>query len=243
MNVFSFCLYGPENPKYYVGIFENVDLAATHFPDWKVYIYYAPDVPEETVAALGRHSNVVLRPTGINGEENTIHRFYAIDEPEVDLMLVRDADSRIHWKDRWAIHEFLAKPEFIAHGIRDHVMHTADLLAGLWGLRKSAGLCMREEYASYAAFSKPTYKFGHDQNFLGDILYPKVRSRLLVHYSNGQSRSDDNAVEFPFVWTNDIYCGRVELEDISPPKRQPAPPAPPPQPDSTPLILKFLHRK
>lgn len=211
MHVFSFCLFGPETPKYYRGLFENITLAETYFPDWKVYVYYAPDIPEEVTDNLRRHANVVLRPTGVHGVINTIHRFYAIDEPEVDVMFVRDADSRIQWRDRWAIRQFLAHPEFVAHSIRDHVQHTAKMLAGLWGLRKSAGLCMRDEYASYASFPNPTHVFGHDQNFLGDILYPKLKSKLLVHYSNGRVFPEEHAVEFPFQWINDVYCGRVEL--------------------------------
>jgi hypothetical protein len=215
MKVFSFCLFGPERPKYYRGLSENVALIETHFPEWKTYIYYAPDVPEETLARLSRHTSVVLRPTGVHGMPNTIHRFYAIDEPEVDLMFVRDADSRIHWKDRWAIRQFVSHPEFVAHSIRDHKEHTAVLLAGLWGLRKSAGLSMHDEYASYASFPTPTHIFGHDQNFLADIVYPKLKSKLLVHYSNGRVFPQEHGVDFPFTWTNDVYCGRVELENLA----------------------------
>ncbi len=112
---------------------------------------------------------------------------------------------------------------------------------------------------------------GHDQNFLQECIYPKVRSMLLVHFSNGRARIGEIAIEFPFDWTNDVYCGRVELEYLDYPEppikrrfgfpaafvrvREAAPPVPPapPVPSEAVLpamvatpnlpILNFLHRK
>lgn len=212
VNAFSFCLYGPSNPRYYPGMLQNVYLAGKHFPTWKVYVYYAPDVEESMVNHLAACSNIVLRPTGITGAKNMIHRFFAIDEPDVDIMIVRDADSRIHWKDRWAIREFVASP-LIAHTIRDHSDHIARMMGGLWGIKKSAGICIRDEYASYAEDTSFGPRYGHDQNFLGDVIYPKVLSRLLIHTSNtGMFKGEINIIMFPFAWSNDNYCGRIETD-------------------------------
>jgi hypothetical protein len=218
VNVFSFCLYGPYNERYYPGLLENIFLAGKYFPTWKVYIYYAPDVEESMVNHLKACSSVVLRPTEELGAKNMIHRFFAIDEPEVDIMMVRDADSRIHWKDRWAIRDFLDKPEFTAHTIRDNVQHTARMMGGLWGIRKSAGLSIKQLYSSYTEDTSKGYRLAHDQNFLGDVVYPLVLPQLLVHYSNGRYLKDEHVVEFPFEWTNDIYCGRIETEYIDRPE-------------------------
>lgn len=222
VNAFSFCLYGPENPRYYQGMLENVFLAGKHFPTWKVYIYYAPDVEESMVNHLGACSNVVLRATNITGSKNMIHRFFAIDEPDVDIMMVRDADSRIHWKDRWAIREFVASPQ-LAHTIRDNVVHTAKMMGGLWGLKKSAGINVQQEYASYVEDTSLGHRNAHDQNFLADVIYPKVLSYLLVHYSLAPVFAGEQyIVRFPFEWSNDVYCGRIENEYVDtppPPKR------------------------
>jgi hypothetical protein len=209
VNVFSFCLYGPNNPRYYVPLLENIQIAGQYFPDWKVYIYIGSDVDPEYVKVLQSYSNVVLRPTGIRGEANMIHRFTAIDEPDVELMMVRDADSLIHWRDRWAIQQFLQKPEYIAHTIRDHVDHTARIMGGLWGLRKSSGIIVADEYV---AFKNNPLDFGvaHDQNFLSGRIYPKVLDKMFVHYSNGRLHVNEHGEEFPFAWTNEMYCGRIE---------------------------------
>jgi hypothetical protein len=213
MYVFSFCLYGPSNPRYYPGLLENIDLVAQYFPDWKVYIYVAPDVDPDMIETLAARPTVVLRETNITGERNMIHRFYAIDEPEVDLMMVRDADSRIHWKDRWAIRDFLRRPHYHAHAIRDSPMHKSEMLGGLWGIRKSAGLNIRDLYSTYVQDMRAGPRNGHDQCFLTDVVYPLVRTGLLVHYSCGQFLRLEAAVEFPFEgWADDHYfCGAVVL--------------------------------
>lgn len=210
---------------YYKGLLENIFLAGKYFPDWKVYVYLAPDVTPNMRQWLEACSSVVIRDTGIVGPENMIHRFYAIDEPDVEIMMVRDADSRIHWKDRWAIREFVKNPQFIAHTVRDNVVHTALLMGGLWGLRKSAGINIHEEYEKSKSRAFGYIRMGHDQNFLGECIYPLVRSRLLVHYAFPKLVfPNENAYPFPFKWTNDVYCGRVEIAYIDypePPKHVP----------------------
>ena len=200
VNVISFCLYGPDNPKYYIGLLENIFLIGKYFPDWKVYIYYAPDVTEQMV---------------------------------------------IHWKDRGAIREFVKHPEFIAHTIRDNIEHTASMMGGLWGIRKSAGLTIRDEYSSYKEDTEKGHRQGHDQNFLGDVIYPKVVSRMLIHYSNNRRKIGENAVEFPFDWVNDTYCGRIELEYLEypePPMKRPSI-YEPPKMTAPAKLLNFLFKK
>lgn len=209
VNVFSYCLYGPENPRYYPSMLTNLRLIQTHFPTWKVYVYVAPDVPESMLAAMRAYSNVVLKPTGRLGEKNMIERFFAIDEPEVDLMMVRDADSYVHHRDRWAIHAFVGT-RYLAHTIRDHEQHTARMMGGLWGLRKSAGLRIQDLYSTYTEDTSRGHRVAHDQNFLMDVVYPRVRDVLLVHYSKGPVFSGETAVPFPFQWSPDFFCGRSE---------------------------------
>lgn len=242
VNTLSYCLYGGYNERYYPGMIANITLAQKHFPDWKVYVWIAPDVEPDFIEKLKTHPNVVLRETGVTGPSNMIHRFYTIDEPGVDLMMVRDADSIIHWKDRWAINEFL-KSNFIAHTIRDNIQHTAPLMGGLWGIRKSAGLSMRSEYANYIEDKTKGFRLAHDQNFLHDAIYPKVLPGLMVHYSNNRVRDNEHAFEFPFTWTNDIYCGRIESGyiDVEPPVEQKVFEFR--QPTRDVQLLKFLHRK
>lgn len=218
VNAFSFCLYGPETPKYYDGLLENLVLIQHHYPTWRIYVYLGNDVPRSFGERLRGTPQVVVRDTGIVGHRNSMYRFFAIDEPDVDLVLFRDADSRIHWKDRWAIQRFLDSGK-TAHLIRDHRDHGAPILAGLWGLRK--GVLQRPlrdlvaewvpEHAGSGDANDPL-GFGIDQNFLRLVLYPLITSDALVHYSFNCLYAGEHAEAFPFEWTDDLYCGQqVEL--------------------------------
>ena len=245
VNAFSFCLYGPENPRYYPGMLENIALARSHFPGWVVYVYVGPDVEPSMITRLQGCSNVRLRETGVLGAANMIHRFTAIDEADVDIMMVRDADSRIHWKDRWAIREFVNRPQFVAHTIRDHIEHTASLMGGLWGLRKSAGINIKADYSTYSEDMSRGHRHAHDQNFLSDVIYPKVVDRMLVHHSNVHRRIRETGVEFPFTWSDDVYCGRVECDfhdSLQPPEKKPSMLPVIRIPKSEPIVFPFLGR-
>jgi len=228
MKVFSFCLYGPYNERYYPGMVENIHLIHKHFPEWHIFIYVGADVDEHTVGILGSAPRVILRFTGELGAKNMIHRFFAIDEPDVELMMVRDADSRVHWRDRWAIRQF-ERSTFKAHVIRDSEAHSAPLMGGLWGIRKGVNI-----HAEYERFkSDPiVVGFAHDQDFLMVRIYPLIVKTLLVHYGNGAPYfPGERAVEFPFPDPNNFYCGKVEstgfVDEVGP------------QPRST-LSLNFL---
>jgi hypothetical protein len=214
VKVFSFCLYGPPNPRYYpIPMFQNIYLIARYFPDWKVYLYTAPDVDTGFLDQLQQYPNVVLRPTGKLGIINMMERFFAIDEPDVEVMFVRDADSRVHWKDRWAINDFLSKPSFVAHAIRDHEEHTANMMGGMWGIRKSSGLNMARQYKAY--LDNPVdHGFGADQSFLVRYVYPYVRNRLLVHVGEGPVYPPESTVRFPFKWSPTLFCGRVDGQNF-----------------------------
>lgn len=214
VNAFSFCLYGPPNPYYYQGLLENIWLIGKYFPTWKVYVYLGTDVPQDMRDRLSVCSSVVLRETGITGPRTMAYRFFAIDEPEVEIMLVRDADSRIHWKDRWAIREFLRQPEYVGHSIRDNVVHKVELCGGLWGMRKLPGfsvVALHDQYVrEYVEAGRPLVN-GYDQTFLTYYMYPILAPRILIHYSNGCLMRNERGVEFPFAWNNETFCGRGEV--------------------------------
>jgi hypothetical protein len=192
---------------------QNIDLIGKHFPDWKVYIYTAPDVDAGFLQQVVQYSNVVLRPTGNYGIINMISRFFAIDEPDVEIMFVRDADSHVHWKDRWAIRSFLSRPYFLAHAIRDHPEHTSNLMGGMWGIRKKANLNISEQYEHY--LKNPIDRgYGVDQSFLSTYVYPYIRNVLLVHIGEGPIYYGEHAIKFPFPFSKDFFCGRDDGSDF-----------------------------
>jgi len=209
VNVFSFCLFGPPNPSYYpTPMLQNIELVRIHFSDWKVYVYVSPDVDATFIKHIQTLPNVVVRHTGVLGPINMIYRFLAIDEPDVDVMFVRDADSHIHWRDRWAVRDFL-KRNYNFHVIRDHPEHNVQMPGGLWGMRKTNGIVIRDEYAKYIQRPLAEGRNGYDQDFLSDQLYRQILPLLFVHVSDLRlKKSNEAAAVFPFKWSDSLYCGR-----------------------------------
>lgn len=198
---------------------QNIELIQKHYPQWKVYLYVSPDVDSGFIQQVSQYLNVVLRPTGKLGTINRLERLFAIDEPDVETMFVRDADSRVHWKDRWAINNFLSKPQFIAHVIRDHKEHGVKIPAGLWGIHK-IDINVKSLYEDFLKTPKELFfgDDGIDQSFLGSYLYPIITSKTLIHYSHKHILIGENGFEFPFVYDDSCFCGKVdgsEFVDIS----------------------------
>lgn len=243
---FSFCIYNSFNPLYYVGLLENIELIQKHFPEAFIYIYVGNDVPDWYVIELRVRKHVILRLTHETGPRNMIHRFFAIDEPEVDLMFVRDADSRVHWKDRWAIREFLKSPSAKFHIIRDNPQHATAIMGGLWGMRKASDIVIRSIYDAYKVSGAKGYGMGLDQDFLIDCVYPRVMNAILIHSSQvWKYRSGEVLHPFPFTYTNDIYCGRVECGSYVEPAVSPTDPSLVEQPSEEPpkIFTKLLNRR
>lgn len=44
VKVFSFCLYGAYNPKYYLGLKENIEIIIKDFPLFEIYIICGNDI-------------------------------------------------------------------------------------------------------------------------------------------------------------------------------------------------------
>lgn len=221
MKVFSFCLYNSYNALYYQGLLENMALIQHYYPTWKTYVYIGNDVPEDFVQRI-ENAGAIVRKTNVAGPLNMIYRFLAIEEPGVELMMVRDADSRIHWKDRWAIDAFVASP-YLAHSIRDCLVHCIPMLGGTWGLKREANVPIGLCFEHYRTEQTNPFNIGKDQTFLNLYVWPRVRHSLLVHTSIAYRSEGDMIVPFPFPWTNDIYCGRIESPGYSEPRKPPLP--------------------
>jgi hypothetical protein len=117
------------------------------------------------------------------------------------------------------------------HIIRDHAEHTAMIAAGMWGLRRDVLKSpIRELFESWTPMHagngdpESVEGFGIDQNFLVRIVYPRIQSTVFVTFSNGKRYTWENGAEFPFDWTNDVYCGRRETPPFvdSPDPRRPS---------------------
>lgn len=163
MKVFSFCLYGTE-PNYYTGLLENIKLIREFFPEFEIFVYRGVCDPTWVLP-----EGVTVIETHCEGTMNTIYRYRPLQTAEVGF--VRDTDSRITERDRWAIRDFLECPQSY-HMIRDHIWHKSRLMAGMFGWKKPIAF----EIKTPADLS-----YGCDEVFLASTVYPLIASDLLVH--------------------------------------------------------------
>lgn len=207
MIVFSFSLYGT-NPKYTRGMILNAEQLSRSFPAARVNIYTAPDVPVDVVATLQAMPNIRVIPVPQRpGSAGMFDRYRAIDDEDCDVMIVRDADSRVHARDAACIEDFLSAPEKLLHIIRDHKYHTCRIMGGAVAMRKAAvadrPMAARLEHWLHRS------QYMMDQNFLITEFYEQLRSATLVHDRYGRFAATEESVPFRVPIVDDLFVGQV----------------------------------
>lgn len=134
-------LYG-DNPRYTMGALRNAQRLPVVFPGWKLRFYYRlggllPHLVDK-LRELGAELRDVTGIPGVGNLAPMLWRMTAIDDQFVDVVLCRDADSRLTDRDAAEVGAWLlarGRPAF--HCIRDHPSHAAfSVNGGLWGARR-----------------------------------------------------------------------------------------------------------
>lgn len=206
MRVFSFCIYG-SNPKYCKGMAENLRLISSHFPMWSVWIYVGSDVPTSYTDEYSSFSNVKCIFVNETGGRLMSYRFFPIDDPDVECMLVRDADSRILERDQWCIREFINSNKK-AHIIRDHYHHRMRIMGGMWGVKKGVLPLIQPFYKEWIQSRRDKDNYNTDQLFLQECVYPVIKNEALIHtWIIGFEGETVSPIDFPNTGTN--FVGNV----------------------------------
>lgn len=169
-----FQLNGQLKPKYLRGLLFNVLLALRIYPGWKVRVYTHRGAIEHSVLnlLLSMQPSVELVWMMANPQQpydGMFWRFLPADDPSVEYFIVRDLDARLSWRERTAVDEWIASGQNL-HILRDHFSHDQFIiLGGLWGLRAGT---LPSSIASLMAEYTHRSRYGHDQNFLRDRIWP-----------------------------------------------------------------------
>ena len=175
--VISFSLYG-NNPMYTLGALCNAELSEIIFPGWVCRFYYGDSVPNDIIERLSEYSNVELIHMVEDGNHNYMTwRFLSIDDDDVEIMLSRDADSRLSFREKKLVDIFI-NSDFNFHDIRDCHLHN-DVMGGTWGMKKNNKVNMKE----LLTLSQTQSLYGHDQYFLREFISPKFVNDSLLHNS------------------------------------------------------------
>lgn len=183
MKVFSFSLFG-ENPIYKLGLLKNIEFILKNFPEWKVFVYLPVGYDVEYVKNIKEsYDNVLIFYMVDEQYYNCTWRFQAICESYVEVMVCRDADSRVSERDVACINEWL-NSDYNYNIVRDHpIGHHWRMNAGMWGSKKTEFIIniknMLEDFKKKNTHLLINNTF--DQIFLRDIIYPNICTNTLVH--------------------------------------------------------------
>ena len=212
--VVSFSLWG-NNPTYTLGAVKNAQQARALYPGFEFWFYvHTETVPSEIINQLTLlpHVKLIFKTGDLKTCKPMMWRFEAIDDPEVEIMLSRDTDTRILLREILAVDAWL-KSDKLFHIMRDHPDHNFEILGGMFGTKKLPSLPNWQEVMDQIIQQKDGDK-GCDQEFLKRYIYPVIKNQALIHASFHLYEPD--AVAFPIPYDADYkFVGEYVYADES----------------------------
>lgn len=195
--VISFSLWG-DNPKYTIGAIRNAEMAPFIYPDWETWFYVADNVPKDIVKSLIQNGAKIISKNN-EGLDGTFWRFYPMSESSVDILISRDTDSRLNYRERRAVDAWIDSGKRL-HIMRDHPCHKTPILAGMWGFRGST-VDIKVQIDTFIKETGRSDYYGVDELFLSSVVYPKYKEDLIEHdeFSGG--------IQFPSPREGGEYVG------------------------------------
>tara|TARA_R110000824_G_scaffold71782_2_gene183640 strand:+ start:948 stop:1616 length:669 start_codon:yes stop_codon:yes gene_type:complete len=172
----TFSLWG-QNPKYLVGAVRNAELAKEIYPDWMCRFYVGQSVPSQIIFQLESFDNVeVVQRPEFGDWRGMFWRFLPASEEGVEIMISRDADSRLSLREKAAVDEWLGGDKGF-HIMRDHPYHKFPVLGGMWGVKSGTLPNMSQLIEQFAQEDK----YGTDYEFFDQVVVPHIRDDALIH--------------------------------------------------------------
>jgi len=186
-NIIAYSLFGMSQ-YYWECALTAAAMAYAIFPEWRCRFYCDSKVPKGVLQQLGRlRAQVFISPQDSTNWSGLFWRFFAFDDPKVNVVMIRDVDSPFTVRERLAVDAWLASTAPF-HVIRDHYNHCEPMMAGLWGgwtrlLPPLHGLARDFRVKVKGRFA--------DQEFLRLNVWPRIRQATLAHdrfYRLGDTR-------------------------------------------------------
>lgn len=211
MKVISFSLWGTGS-QYLIGALKNADLAKEYYPDFECWFYiHKPTVPQEIISQLSLKSNVKIffKDGDLNISKPMMWRFEAILNPDCEIMMSRDTDTRILPREVLAVKEWIESDK-IFHIMRDHPHHNSNIMGGMFGVKKNSNV-------DWEKLMNECNQCGHrdyDQRFLADKIYPLIVNNSIIHATFFAHES--HAKSFPIPYDSDFkFVGEYVYADDS----------------------------
>lgn len=203
----SYCFWG-EDKKYINGLQRNIETIRKKLLGYEIMLAI-----EE-----GSNFNADVDMIYVASKEYKKHklmfcRFFPASWEWIDVFYSKDLDSPVLDREIAAMKEF-EKSDKMFHIMRDHPLHTARIVGGMWGAKYGAvpNMCR------LILENKHMYKneWYCDQHFLEDIIYPLIQEDALIHDSIGIYEDEkDIRKDFPSERKGDEFVGQVIEADGS----------------------------
>ena len=207
LKVISFCLWG-DNLKYTIGAIRNAEIAKEIYPGWICRYYCGTSVPENILSSLRDLGSQVILMNELGNWTGMFWRFSAIADDDVSVMISRDTDSRLSYREKTAVDEWLAGDKLF-HTMRDHPCHSTEILGGMWGARKPI---LQDINYLMKHYTKGDF-WQVDQQFLKEVVWPRVTYATHTH-----DEFFSNNCKFPMKRDGLEFVGQVYDENDIPTK-------------------------
>jgi len=175
------------------GVQVQSNLAKLYYPDWVIQVY-SVGLKDEYIHELISYDNVEVLKCKRLGTPAKImmHRFLALDNPNVWISVVRDLDSRFSLREMMAVNEWISSP-YRFHATRDHKDHLIAIMGGMFGMKRGlldssnttmTAIAKEVLEATYPGVQNIPGCCSDDQNFLTNYIWPKVKHDTLSHDMN-----------------------------------------------------------
>jgi hypothetical protein len=205
------------NRMYWEGALANAVLCKTIYPGWRLRLY--TDTTNDFTRRISENGGEIHMCENLGGIHGMFWRFLPVSEPDVDAVIVRDADSRLNTREAAAVEAWLASGKS-AHVMRDHPHHAQwPMLGGMWGVRGRVIPDMESKIRTWGQWSDR----GDDMRFLASVIWPLIAGDCVQHV---RGYSPFGGQSFPPHPPSDSdYVGQVFYEgsrkDLSRPPEAP----------------------
>lgn len=212
LNIVAFSLYG-NDPRYLRGGLLNIEHYAYWFPEFVCRFYVASDVGSKVIDDL-LHKGAEVFIMDAKGFDVTYRfwRFMASEDMKKDRFLIRDIDSAASMRERGLYNKWVESGKTY-NVIRDHFSHNVRIMAGMWG-GKTARLFFTKSLHYLWRYSS---QWDRDQNFLSEIIYPRISKDLfvqdIIHRFPDENPSINEIDIINFSFVGEIATNDEELKN------------------------------
>jgi len=209
--IISYSLYG-NNQRYTVPLLENSKIALNLYSGWTIYVYHDHTVNKSFLDRLRQNGVVTINieQTNHGNLPPKMWRFLPVKNLSIDCVIFRDADSLLTQREQDLVMKWM-KSDKSVHIIRDHPLHVAPILAGMFGIKHNSFKILSKLMDE----KRPNIKqrpIDYDQVFLADYLYPRIIKMALIHVSFFKYWNEQ-AIKIEPVSDGYNYIGSVEIGD------------------------------